>query len=39
MKKILTILIISMTVNSYAQVELRYFGTAGWEISDDNTSI
>ena len=39
MKKILTILIISLTINSYTQVELRYFGTAGWEISDDNTSI
>ena len=39
MKKLILLLLISMSLNIHSQVELKYLGTAGWKISDDTTTI
>ena len=39
MKKLILLLLISMSLNIHSQVELKYLGTAGWKISDDKTTV
>ncbi|MBT3503048.1 MAG: hypothetical protein HOC22_05180, partial [Cryomorphaceae bacterium] len=39
MKKIIILFLITLSFNIHSQVELKYLGTAGWQISDDNTTI
>ena len=39
MKKLILLALVSFSLNIHSQVELKYLGTAGWEISDDNITV
>ena len=39
MKKTLVIFFIFLSLNIFSQVELKYLGTAGWEIKDSNITV
>ena len=39
MKIFFTIFLFFLSLNIYSQVELKYLGTAGWEIKDENVTV
>ena len=39
MKKLILLALVSFSLNIHSQVELKYLGTAGWKISDDNVTV
>ena len=39
MKKLILLALLFFSLNIHSQVELKYLGTAGWEISDDNITV
>jgi len=39
MKNFILIFLIFSSLNIYSQVELKYLGTAGWEIKDENITV
>ena len=39
MKKLILLALVSFSLNIHSKVELKYLGTAGWEISDDNITV
>ncbi|MDG2476216.1 MAG: MBL fold metallo-hydrolase [Flavobacteriaceae bacterium] len=39
MKKIIILFLTTLSFNVNSQVELKYLGTAGWQISDNNTTV
>ena len=39
MKKLILLALVSFSLNIHSQIELKYLGTAGWEISDDNITV